>query len=69
MSTQSRDDDNELAKGESELAKGEYVDSTRRGYDPSLRKYRVFVYTIFGIGFTWFSAGMLLSVIDYLFFT
>ena len=47
--------------------KGQFVDSAHRGYDPSLRKYRIFVYSVFGVGFAWFCGGMLISVIQYLF--
>ena len=55
------DDDNEVAK------KGEYVGSERRGFDPSLRPYRVAVYVTFGAFLLWFCGGLLFSVIGYLF--
>ena len=57
----------ESTKSRTSELKGQFVDSAKRGYDPKLRKYRLVVYTAFGLGFTWFCAGMFLSVVDYLF--
>ena len=42
-------------------------DPSLRGYDPSLRSYRVFVYCAFFVGLLWFTGSMLWSIVDYLF--
>ena len=52
---------------DAENEKGNYIDSAKRGYDPTLTKYRIGVYIIFGVALTWFCAGMFMSVVNYLF--
>ncbi|MBT9557412.1 MAG: hypothetical protein IV100_15335 [Myxococcales bacterium] len=47
--------------------RGDYVDSTRRGFDPALRPYRVLVYVSFAVVLLWFCLGMIVSVVRYLF--
>jgi hypothetical protein len=50
-----------------EAVKGDYIDSSKRGFDPELRPYRVTLYVLFGVIVVWFCSGMLFSVIDRLF--
>ncbi len=43
--------------------RGEYVDSSRRGFDPRLRPYRVAVYVAYGVIVLWLCLGMIVSVV------
>ncbi len=47
--------------------RGDYVDSSRRGFDPALRPYRVVVYVSFAVLLLWFCLGMIVSVVRHLF--
>lgn len=42
-------------------------DPNHRGYDPSLRPFRLGVYITFFVGLAWFAGAMLWAVVDYLF--
>jgi hypothetical protein len=43
--------------------RGDYIDSTRRGYDPALRPYRLFTYVSFAVVLLWLCLGMIVSVV------
>ncbi len=44
--------------------RGEYIDSSRRGFDPALRPYRVAVYALYGVAVLWLCLGMVISVVN-----
>ena len=43
--------------------RGDYVDSSKRGFDPALRPYRIGTYVVFTVVLLWLCLGMIISVV------